>query len=74
MNSMTMHILGGLVHAAMNSTTFGCRRAVITRTYLRHTVHVSDVQYNWATIRGWRTNLLLEVALSSRDRCRRASS
>jgi hypothetical protein len=33
MNSMTMHILGGLVQAAMNSTTLGCRSAVITRTY-----------------------------------------
>jgi hypothetical protein len=32
MNSMTMHILGGLVQAAMNSTTLGWRRAVITRT------------------------------------------
>jgi hypothetical protein len=32
MNSMTMHILGGLVDAAMNSTTFGCRSDVITRT------------------------------------------
>ena len=32
MNSMTMHILGGLVAAPMNSTTLGCRREVITRT------------------------------------------
>jgi hypothetical protein len=32
MSSMTMHILGALVQAAMNSTTFGCRNAVITRT------------------------------------------
>jgi hypothetical protein len=32
MNSMTMHILGGLVDAAMKSTTLGCRKAVITRT------------------------------------------
>jgi hypothetical protein len=32
MNSMTMHILGALVDAAMKSTTFGCRSAVITRT------------------------------------------
>ena len=32
MYSMTMHILGGLVDAAMNSTTFGCLSAVITRT------------------------------------------
>jgi hypothetical protein len=33
---MTMHILGGFVHAAMNSTTFGCRNAVIMRTWCRH--------------------------------------
>ncbi len=26
MYSMTMHILGGLVDAAMNNTTFGCLR------------------------------------------------
>jgi hypothetical protein len=32
MSSMMIHILGGLVHAAMNSTTLGCRSAVITRT------------------------------------------
>lgn len=32
MNSMTMHIFGGFVHAAMNSTTLGCLSAVITRT------------------------------------------
>jgi hypothetical protein len=32
MISMTMHILGGLVQAAMNSTTLGCRSAVIMRT------------------------------------------
>ena len=32
MYSMTMHILGALVDAAMNSTTLGCRNAVITRT------------------------------------------
>jgi hypothetical protein len=32
MNSMTMHILGALVDAAMKSTTFGCRSEVITRT------------------------------------------
>jgi hypothetical protein len=32
MYSMTMHILGGLVQAAMKSTTFGWRSAVITRT------------------------------------------
>jgi hypothetical protein len=32
MYSMTMHILGGLVQAAMKSTTLGCRNAVITRT------------------------------------------
>lgn len=38
MNSMTMHILGALVDAAMNSTTFGCRNAVITRTYTAITI------------------------------------
>jgi hypothetical protein len=32
MNSMTMHILGGLVDAAIKSTTFGWRSDVITRT------------------------------------------
>ncbi len=32
MNSITMHILGGFVHAAMKSTTLGCLRDVITRT------------------------------------------
>jgi hypothetical protein len=32
MSSMTMHILGGLVLAAMNSTTLGCLNAVITLT------------------------------------------
>ncbi len=32
MYSMTMHMRGGLVHAAMNNTTFGCRNAVITLT------------------------------------------
>jgi hypothetical protein len=30
MNSMTMHILGGFVDAAMNSTTFGWRNVVMT--------------------------------------------
>jgi hypothetical protein len=35
MYSMTMHILGGLVDAAMNSTTLGCRNDVITRTCAR---------------------------------------
>jgi hypothetical protein len=34
MYSMTMHILGGRVQAAMKSTTFGCRNEVITRTCL----------------------------------------
>jgi len=33
MYSITMHILGGLVHAAMKSTTLGCLNAVMTRTY-----------------------------------------
>jgi hypothetical protein len=33
MNSITMHILGAFVEAAMKSTTFGWRSAVITRTY-----------------------------------------
>ncbi len=32
MYSMTMHILGALVQAAMKSTTLGCLSAVITRT------------------------------------------
>jgi hypothetical protein len=32
MSSITMHILGGLVLAAMNSTTLGCLNAVITLT------------------------------------------
>ncbi len=32
MYSMTMHILGALVEAAINNTTFGCLSAVITLT------------------------------------------
>jgi hypothetical protein len=41
MYSMTMHILGGLVLAAMNSTTLGCLSEVITRTYTRNVNLVS---------------------------------
>ena len=44
MYSMTMHILGALVDAAMNSTTLGCRSAVITRTYCwSHLVFILDI-------------------------------
>jgi hypothetical protein len=32
MYSMTMHILGALVDAAMNNTTLGCLNDVITLT------------------------------------------
>jgi hypothetical protein len=34
-----MHILGGLVDAAMNSTTFGCLNLVITSTCVTHPTH-----------------------------------
>jgi hypothetical protein len=35
MNSITMHIFGGLVQAAMKSTTFGCRSTDMTCASLR---------------------------------------
>ena len=64
MNSMTMHILGGLVDAAMKSTTLGCRKAVITRTCTGGTIVVITLSDPPIGPRWVRTSSLKDFSMS----------